>query len=815
MDFSIAALLGVAEDASALANALAVAWRVLIVLLGVNMLIIVHEWGHFIVARMCGVRCDKFYIWFDAYGFKFFSFKWGDTEYGLGWLPLGGYVKMLGQEDNPGGIQAEIERAKLERSEKDGELSDEEKAAKDAEIASLEKQAFAPDSYLAKNVWQRMAIISAGVFMNVVFAIVCATAAILIGTPETSARIGYVAPGSPAWKSGMQAGDEIVGIGDVKNPVFSSIIVETMDGKETNFDVLRPGADAPTTLAIQPRFSKGDMNPTIGVGPSIALNLATIPGGVPYETSLDPQEAAQIKERFGALTGGERLVSMNGVPVETPADQYRLARLFIDRPIEYVFAPTVAGNAGERVVDETKEKIAVTIPPAGAPEIGVRLTMGEIVEIRPGSAAEKAGLRKREVDENGVVTQRGDVLLEIDADPILDPRLLPYRLFASGSRETRSELAAKSAQTEAATEPANSANSANSSNAEKSGALIAVSGTQTVALTVLRDGKRVDLTATLPNAAPYDGFASSRGAMACGRLGVAFEVAPVVSGVDGTVKTDANPIGGEIVKIEATVPDPGADASKEARELFKALTGVEAGAGKQTKTTEIVGETDAERAASVLAWYSSVAPLLPNGTPVVVTVSTVAGNAKIETSLKPSEDAFVASSADVADKKDVAKIETTLRRAEDAFVVERGLYFGGDAIFHRADSLGEALSFGVAKTWECATMIFTTLKNLGSTVSAKALGGPGMIVGTAYAAAGEQNGVFLLFLCMISANLAVVNFLPIPVLDGGHIVFLLYEAITRRKPNENVQVILSYMGLALILALMFWVIYLDVVRYCF
>ena len=780
MDFSIAALLGVAEDASALANALAVAWRVLIVLLGVNMLIIVHEWGHFIVARMCGVRCDKFYIWFDAYGFKFFSFKWGDTEYGLGWLPLGGYVKMLGQEDNPGGIQAEIERAKLERSEKDGELSDAEKAAKDEEIAKLENQAFAPDSYLAKNVFQRMAIISAGVFMNVVFAIVCATAAILIGTPESSARIGFVAPGSPAWKSGMQAGDEIVGIGENKNPVFSSIIVATMDGKETNFDVLRPGADAPTTLAIQPRFSKGDMNPTIGVGPSISLDLATIAGGVPYETSLDAQEAARIEERLGALTGGERLVSMNGVPVETPADQYRLARLFIDRPIEYVFAPTVVGKAGERSVDEAKEKIAVTIPPTGAPEIGVRLTMGEIVEIRPGSAAEKAGLRKREVDETGAVTRRGDVLLEIDAEPILDPRLLPYRLFASGSKETRPELAAKAAKTENAEDAANSKD-ATASNAP--------TGTQTVALTVLRDGERVELTANLPNAAPYDGFASSRGAMACGRLGVAFEVAPVVSGIDGTVKTEANPIGGDIVKIEASVPDPGADASKEAQALFETLTGAKAGAGAQTKTTEIVGETDAERSELALSWFTGVAPLLPNGTPVAVTVSTKDGG---ET-----------------------KIETTLRRAENAFVVERGLYFGGDAIFHRADSLGEALSFGVAKTWECATMIFTTLKNLGSTVSAKALGGPGMIVGTAYAAAGEQNGVFLLFLCMISANLAVVNFLPIPVLDGGHIVFLLYEAIARRKPNENVQVILSYMGLALILALMFWVIYLDVVRYCF
>ena len=114
MDFSLATLLGVAEGASVWANIGAVALRVLIVLLGVNMLVIVHEWGHFIVARMCGVRCDKFYIWFDAYGFKFFSFKRGNTEYGLGWLPLGGYVKMYGQEDNPGGIQAEIDKAKIE-----------------------------------------------------------------------------------------------------------------------------------------------------------------------------------------------------------------------------------------------------------------------------------------------------------------------------------------------------------------------------------------------------------------------------------------------------------------------------------------------------------------------------------------------------------------------------------------------------------------------------------------------------------------------------------------------------------------------------
>ena len=113
------------------------------------------------------------------------------------------------------------------------------------------------------------------------------------------------------------------------------------------------------------------------------------------------------------------------------------------------------------------------------------------------------------------------------------------------------------------------------------------------------------------------------------------------------------------------------------------------------------------------------------------------------------------------------------------------------------------------------SQVFVFLKNVGKNVSAKALGGPGLIVGTAYEAAGRNDGVFLLFLCLISANLAVVNFLPIPVLDGGHMVFLLYEAITGRKPNEKIQIGLSYVGLALILALMFWVIFLDIVRYCF
>ncbi len=82
------------------------------VAVGLGTVIFVHELGHFLVAKACGVKCEKFYLGFDIFGLKLARFRWGETEYGIGILPLGGYVKMLGQEDNPPRPREEIERAK-------------------------------------------------------------------------------------------------------------------------------------------------------------------------------------------------------------------------------------------------------------------------------------------------------------------------------------------------------------------------------------------------------------------------------------------------------------------------------------------------------------------------------------------------------------------------------------------------------------------------------------------------------------------------------------------------------------------------------
>jgi RIP metalloprotease RseP len=76
---------------------------ILEVAVALGMVIFVHELGHFLVAKACGVKCEKFYLGFDIYGLKFCKLRWGETEYGIGVLPLGGYVKMLGRRTIPPG----------------------------------------------------------------------------------------------------------------------------------------------------------------------------------------------------------------------------------------------------------------------------------------------------------------------------------------------------------------------------------------------------------------------------------------------------------------------------------------------------------------------------------------------------------------------------------------------------------------------------------------------------------------------------------------------------------------------------------------
>ena len=108
---------------------------------GLAILVLLHEWGHFIAARAFGIKVEKFYLFFDAWGFKLLKFKRGDTEYGIGWLPLGGYVKISGMID---------------------ESMDKAQMAAPAQ----------PYEFRSKPAWQRLIVMIGGVVVNVILGVV-------------------------------------------------------------------------------------------------------------------------------------------------------------------------------------------------------------------------------------------------------------------------------------------------------------------------------------------------------------------------------------------------------------------------------------------------------------------------------------------------------------------------------------------------------------------------------------------------------------------------------------------------------------------
>ena len=152
--------------------------------------------------------------------------------------------------------------------------------------------------------------------------------------------------------------------------------------------------------------------------------------------------------------------------------------------------------------------------------------------------------------------------------------------------------------------------------------------------------------------------------------------------------------------------------------------------------------------------------------------------------------------------------------ASDWFFPERGFMFEPKTFFSGGKSFDLALRLGTRETIDSMTIVYRFLEKLGTQqVSPTALQGPVGIFEIAYHVASQGFADLLLFLTVIGANLAVVNFLPIPVLDGGHMVFLLYEGITGKPPGEKIHVALTYLGLIFLLGLMIWVFGLDISRF--
>src|SRR5262245_11809479 len=220
-----------------------------------GVLVFVHELGHFLAAKRVGIRVLKFQLGFNP---TVISFRRGDTEYGIGALPLGGYVKMAGE--NPDDVERD----------KDGNV--------------IRRQ----DEFLSKSKWQRFQVLIMGPTMNILLAVLLTALVFYQGVEKAVYEdqppvVGAVAEGSPAAGAGVRPGDRITAVNSYTVDTWGELDrqIGTRANREVDLHLQRDGQEVtrkvtPTTVG-QGRFEIGD----IGVFPNVHPHLASVTPGDP------------------------------------------------------------------------------------------------------------------------------------------------------------------------------------------------------------------------------------------------------------------------------------------------------------------------------------------------------------------------------------------------------------------------------------------------------------------------------------------------------------------------------------------------------
>ena len=380
---------------------------ILEVAIGLGFVIFVHELGHFSVAQLCGVKCEKFYLGFDIAGLKLLKFRRGETEYGIGILPLGGYVKMLGQEDNPAKLREEIERAKQPAS---GESAADQAAAGDAELEAARQALFNPRSYLAQSVPRRMAIISAGVIMNLIFAWIMAVVAIrCFSVREPAPGVGNILPGDGAWQADIRTGDTVLEVRGQPVKSYGDILeaVALGDAKHNIPMVIsRPGRPEPLHVSVKVRQAGGKPRIGIGLPQTATLNK---------EDGVATFAATPAAEAQPPLAGGDKLVQLDEQPIHNAAELHAYLGEHADKPLRVTVQRALPAEKGAPPKDAKTQQLSVRVDSRPMRWLGVIMEMGPISAIQDGSPAAAAGIRS------------GDVLRTVDGAAVADPMTLPER----------------------------------------------------------------------------------------------------------------------------------------------------------------------------------------------------------------------------------------------------------------------------------------------------------------------------------------------------------------------------------------------------
>lgn len=327
-----------------------VAGNVALVLVGFGSVVLIHEFGHFIVAKLGGIKVEGFSVGMpptlvglqrtraglrlrilpmffgkedeepDEGGMTFTFGKGGkasDTEYRLGLIPFGGYVKLLGQEDV--GPVKQIDDAR---------------------------------SFANKPIGIRIAVIAAGVTFNFISAAIILMTVFLVGITFPPAVVGDVVPGSPAAQAGLQAGDELIEIdGNRDHLDFSNIaLAAALSGRDEPIGMTVRRRDGSTEeMSIVARRSPGSQMAEFGIMTAQSLTLAPI------------KDASVLEARTG-LRPGDTITAVDGRPVQ---HHWEFTEIIAES-----LAPAVTATAERAGADGTTKSIEIELPLAWLPSEG-------------------------------------------------------------------------------------------------------------------------------------------------------------------------------------------------------------------------------------------------------------------------------------------------------------------------------------------------------------------------------------------------------------------------------------------------------------
>jgi len=620
---------------------------------GIGFIIFVHELGHYLAARAVGIRVEAFAI---GFGPRLFGWTRGTCDYKLCLIPLGGYVKMAGEDPT-------------------------------------RPTTGKPDEFGSKKVWQRVLVISAGVIMNLVFALVAVPIAFSIGVPFEEPVVGSVTAGGPAWEAGVREGDRILEVDgrrvltflDVPQDVAVSDGPVTLrlqrDGKELE---VRATPHDPTDLGI----------PRIGLGMAIK-ELSIAPEWFDSADKSEDQRRVVEALRNVGLTPESRLLAVNGVPVSNG--------VWFPRELQQAESggqPLVlsvrSGDGGE-----VSQKV---LPPVMAPGdkrlLGVVSGGPQIRLIRAESATASSGLKAGDI----ITAVDGRAVTTIEAFPSLVGQ--GSNVFAKGPDEPA---------------PADSE--------------VTLSVTRTQEGAEANPLQALEVKLKLPTWNSRQAFVYD--------LAWAGPDSPTVWVRPGQAAHDAGMRSGDVI-------------TKVGDKEYK---------GFATISDQVSGSSGP----------LSIEVRRPTG-PVTLQVT--------------------------------PEVQST-----NLLVTTPGMLVPEHPTWKVTVPVGESLGVGVLYTGRMITRVVQTLRSLfRGSVSPKHLGG----IITIFRGSQDRTRIGLmrglLFLAMVSINLAILNILPIPVLDGGWLVFLIIEKIKGSPVSQNTMAYFQWAGLILVLGLMVYVTWNDIDR---